>query len=545
MSSEDHPEASDLLSSLTGQNVDEYVAGLGVANTSTSGGLMPMLTASSMEITSLRPQCSSSNYPNTLPSIFVSIPREIPYTSSILLSYYFQQVCAVGCLYDGPTNPFRTVVSARWQHSLLTFTAAQGAAGAAIASRTPELKPVAMLARNEALKALETELRAALTSDLSRLNEVMFTLLLIGISCPWLTPGDRGLQLYTAACSIMELRAQREHTGTSAFNNAFFEQAMTYWWMLLCFIVDPEEVRLSLPPHLDVGRTLAPTSATCEQSRLPHPWAGISTDAQILLGQVVSHAQARRSRAKQAASTKLATSSIEDAVEDLRSVMIARNLEQRALALKVPDQGEIIDPLDPETQVHDLTATNAAYRSAILILIYRTFPMLPPRNGDAQASHTQFPGMNNPEGMTPVGDFGGDPLTHGSRDSFQMAIHVLETLSCFKTNSRILGGAPHLLLLAASELRVTPVPARGDLLKAQLDLPICSFRFAPTSIADLRRFVLDYIDRLIQYFFFMHLERMRACVLDMWRRMDSGLTEENGASWIDVMRKGEWEVLLG
>lgn len=509
---------------------------------------------------------------------FMTLPQEMPFVSTVLLRYYFDQICTVACTYDGPKNPFRTFLSARWQDSAVAFTSAQGIAAAAMARQTPELRPLAMRARSEASATLAAEIKTVMSSRLPKLNEILVAVLLMGVSSTWLDPDDCGLKFYAVATALMKLRLKRAtREGTSANNEAFFEQALTYWWMLLSLMVAVPENKLEFPPHL-VGPHPLKGMSPQEGASLPHPWAGVSTEAQVLLGTVASHAhslRSRRKRALQVDATVMGITADDDVLSDFVLTVTARDLEQRTWNLSRRGRDDIADPMDPEADVGEFVTVNEAYKSAILILLYRTFPQLcsdddarrPSDSGPELHPQGQGPGLDlglddevddgdddddddgddgesdghddNNDGGARVSSESPPQGIHSAPDLFHMAVHVLEMLSRFKKYSRILGLTPHLLIIAAGELRIH---SDSSFYPAKLETPCCTFQSRPASVTDLRRFVLEFIDKIMKFFFFLHLERMRATVIESWRRADLGQKDN---FWVDVMRDMGWQAVMG
>ncbi|EXJ85330.1 hypothetical protein A1O1_05694 [Capronia coronata CBS 617.96] len=468
-----------------------------------------------------------------MPVRFIGLPHELPFTPSILLNYYFDHVCTIVCTFDGPKNPFRTVMSARWPHSAIAFTAAQSLSAACLAKQTVELKPIAVLARKEASRALGTEIKAAAGLTPDRLNELLLGLLLLGVSSSWHDPNDMGIRYYSVAVAVTRMSSMKKAKEQSnSNNNAFFQQALTYWWMLLTLVSDPSKHFLELPPHLGTVDRIGPLILD-NSVILLHPWAGISTEAQVLLGRVARHAQALRIVRQKETSDPL-----DDSLHDFVSEATGREVEEQAINLQTHFRHEIADPEDPEVDLNGFVAINDAYRDAILILIYRTFPgILRSRHG--AATRTGVEGVTSDQHSRATT---AQPEKGRKQDLFNLALHVLETLSRFDRSSRILGLTPHLLIIAAGELRPLPDSRSAEAdASVPLEEPCCQFRSAPANIADLRIFALDFAEKLMHFFHFMPLNRMRDTMIETWRRMDQG----EDAFWLDIMNEKGWEAFMG
>src|SRR5262249_40672980 len=147
-------------------------------------------------------------------------------------------------------------------------------------------------------------------------------------------------------------------------------QSLIYWWMGLSFITDPIQHHLFEPPGKDdAGRVH--TATTLDGRRVPHPLAGVSPQAQLLLGRVGSLVFGQRMRCRARLFTTLG-----NIQREYTALQEAQTLEQELLSLELPREDELFDVTDPDTPLKDLINTADAYRLSALILLYRAFPDL-------------------------------------------------------------------------------------------------------------------------------------------------------------------------
>lgn len=67
------------------------------------------------------------------------IPQLLPDYTSILVEYYFKEVCGMMSCYDSPLNPYRTTISNSWSNSPALYYTTQSMAAACLSEVSPNL----------------------------------------------------------------------------------------------------------------------------------------------------------------------------------------------------------------------------------------------------------------------------------------------------------------------------------------------------------------------------------------------------------------------
>jgi hypothetical protein len=472
--------------------------------------------------------CSSLSQRH-MPMDFMVIPKEIPHVPSILLQYYFDHICANVCLHDGPRNLFRSLVHEHWSTSSLVYATAQNLAATFLARRSPSLKAVGEVTKTEAFNALEVTLKAGNQSNRILTGDAIpVAVLLLGISTSWHDQDDFGLKLYSTTVAILRLRTQFAGRRISEIDR-FFEQALTYWWMMLSFVCLPQHTMLPVPEHLNQHQS--PTGPVAPTRTVPHPWGGVSSDAQILLARVATYAHTMNRRSVPR------PDSLDVFVQD----SYGRAFLDEALRLKRHDRAQVADPEDPEIDAGVFVHYDNAYPPAIVILIYRIFPNLLRQDAARcnQSLEADDPGHSCPLCHFVVPLRAGTERPSRSNELLPLALHVLELIDQENGHIRSLAGPTiHLLTIAAGELYTLPA---STTLAPGSDSDFVWFRSAPSTITDIRSFVLEVATRLEDHFQFLPLNRLRKILLETWRLADQG----QPSFWMDIMNDRNWKVLIG
>lgn len=471
--------------------------------------------------------------------------------------FYSQVICKYLSTYDSEYNMFRTVTVTRLNNSLLYHSLSRYLTMA-------YLGPTQINANNDSL------LQHAQADTLHRLQHWIFSLcnmsaniddcltavIMFGLSASWDGTRDPGLMHYNAAVSIFHKRQQNKIVSSSEAElrkEQFFREALVYWWMGLCFVIDITHEHLADPPL--PNETAPRTSGKAARSKLlPHPLAGVSSNAQFLLGKTGSLVYSQRKRI-----LRRPYGTIQNIMAEFQAFDEARKLEKQLLMLRIPQKSELIDIQDPDTPMQDLISISDAHRLSALILLYRAFPDLLSTKLDISALQ---PGN-------------GEHLK-SDEDKQQwltaLAIHVLDMLRQSAANSGTRSVEILLLVIIAGELRaphssntnqVQPgngrpkhvkrsmPPSRAlesDLSQGDLSHLLRDFtadyrerdRTDECQVVNARRVVRDRLKAIREILPYKLPSIVEGMISEVWRSHDQGLN----VFWIDTMIERGWRYLL-
>ncbi|EXJ84252.1 hypothetical protein A1O3_04919 [Capronia epimyces CBS 606.96] len=359
--------------------------------------------------------------------------------------------------------------------------------------------------------------------------ELIIVVIMFGLSSSWCDLDDLGLAHYNAAATLLRDLDGKE-LQLPLQNYQYFEECLTYWWMMLSFACDPSREVIHDPPRLTGMRT----TTGC---RFPHPLTGISSEVQYLLGKVgyLVFSQRRRVLDRPLTTT-------DELLQSLSNIEKARGLESQLQTLDFPRSDSIADPKDPSTPVTDLVNIANAYRVCGLLLLYHAFP-------DLLRSKLTSETLGLPsDSCYPDWE---------SRRQFlgSLSLHALRILGGNNELSGTRTIEAILLVIISGELGwVTPTVTthQGQSVPVELeDEPRKSFSPEPDQgdgddalssgpMLEARNAVLARFERVKSILPFKTINRMKTLVLKTCELMDQG----KDVFWVDVLLDSKWQFLM-
>ncbi|KAL2396634.1 hypothetical protein ABEF93_000132 [Exophiala dermatitidis] len=305
--------------------------------------------------------------------------------TQIQVDLFTQDICKSLSAFDSTNNPFRMVAMSRARESLLFFslcryiTAAFLNSGAVDAAATLAVQN----AQAEILHRLHNEIAQLKRPTRTKIEDVLMAIVMFGLTTNWDGSNNPSIFHYNAAMQLYQ-QAYGNSWPYAPYGEyqQFFVHALVYWWMGLAFVTDTTtECLLGPPPSQhDVANH---SETNMPEKRIPHPLAGVSPEAQRVLGQVglLIHAQRLRCRRKP-------FTSMNQLQKEYEALQQGHSLEEEALSLEMPRADDFVDVGDTETPIQHLINIAEVYRLAALILLYRSFPdLLDSRLGFQEDQH--------------------------------------------------------------------------------------------------------------------------------------------------------------
>lgn len=513
-------------------------------------------TTSEQPANTQRGQSPSGTNPLSMP---LTVPRNITETSNQLVEHYFRRIAVLFCCYDGNLNPFRATVARLWnaEGSASIFYTIQSMAAAQLRTTIPQFAGLARRYRRLAMACLDQDV---VTKGFD--TKSLLALILLGTSVSWHEPEESYFALYERYRSAVE--GMRTSSDTLTIlpspnrNLQFCNEVLVYWDLFLSFMTTAgRQFKMpSLMPPL--GETLEIVG-----SIYPHPWTGIAGDAVLIVLHVARLVRRNRERI-------IHRSFVRDGdITAMRAdIQLASELEERLLSLTVPPEDTIVNPGDTHTPVKHFVQMATCFRHTGLLQIYRCFP-------DILARRLRDPAMLLPEVAQGRAPLDGRGVTDAEKDAWltDLAIHTLDTLGSIPITSGTTLFQPLMLVAAASELRLPPMPPTNtnfsttdplgsadnsglgffeDEGYADYSIPIKAIK-----IAQAREFVRTRLPASQQNIPNTRVQKLLELVGLVWRRMDAevpviemqgeGPTERGKRGhkvvyWVDVMIETGWEL---
>ncbi|KIX10366.1 uncharacterized protein Z518_01448 [Rhinocladiella mackenziei CBS 650.93] len=293
---------------------------------------------------SSQPLCKSSLPP----------PDTILCNPQLQVDFFSHEICKALCAFDSIYNPERIVTVSRADASLLFFSLSRYLTAAYFNTNTSTSNGcvVARNAQTETLHRLKHEITELDMSKQTKIEEVLMAVIMYGLSTNWDGSNDPSFMHYNAAVSTFH------HT----YQDANVEPRRSRAEGFFPHLLDPPVIE---------NETRIDNFRIWTNKIVPHPLAGVSPQAQLLLGRVGSLVYAQRLRCRERSFT-----SMNNIHKEYRALQEARQLEEELLILELPQEDEFVDVTDPDTPLKDLFTTADAYRLSALVLLYRTFPDL-------------------------------------------------------------------------------------------------------------------------------------------------------------------------
>lgn len=479
---------------------------------------------------------------------------------TLLVDYYFQKVCRECSTFDSSANPFRSKISEMRHMSAPVHYVIQSLAAAKLADDMPRMKVVGLEAQGQALQTLKEELFAVETlHDVS--DEVLYTLLLLGMTTSWHAREDLGLEYFYLARRIIRNKSRnRQVTGQPRLE--FFEDALTYWTMITSMV--SRDIETSDTPVAGSLTVIGPPPRFVTEGIMPHPWAGISPRSLQLFGQVLQLIQ----RIRGGVGIEISSPYSKARVNGITGASAtAEALEADCWSVSIPSVDQLIDTGDPHTPALHYVLTAKAYLLSTLLHIYMIFPdVLEARIQSIAVSKIKSPALESDpcfpisEHVIHQSELWSQRLPGDHQDAWlkDVGIQIVECLEGIDSRSSTRAVHPPLLLSVASALTLTPTEnsVQGDRnrshspslvslsqLRHEVDPAPCQMTEAlNTRVYQCRSFLISRLETMQAAMRFHAIENVLRVVKEIWTRSDAG---QQNTFWMDVMSELRCETIFG
>ncbi|KAK2035341.1 hypothetical protein LX32DRAFT_607182 [Colletotrichum zoysiae] len=497
-------------------------------------GISPGFTSDDAEATTSMVERVAPVAPSPPSQHETSLLPSLQDNSSVLVEYYFKEVCGMMSCYDSKLNPYRTTIANLWGTSPSLYYVTQSMAAACLSEVSPGLVTVSGRLRDQAIRSLWNESRVGPTDTSSLLSLVM-----LGFSLCWHDPSSLGQSEFELLAETMShLNNQGGNlTPVEKQKRFFFYNSLVYWKMLLSFVTDKEL------PVLGTAQEAQPQPAfgsTPKNVMMPHPQTGIGVDVQELVAQVGALVRKERRRIR-----RRQHSSRHDIEQSINAIRTAEQLQAKLCLLDLPREAAVIDSGDEMTPTDHLLRTAEAYRCTGLLQLYRNFPDLlfdgtSPVTLKTPPSWLDASGSSSHNRCEDSGVILGTWLT-------SLALHVIDLVQSIPISSRSRSIQPLLLVSVCSELSLgrTFVPA-----PYMEKSTVASIGFSPrmkvsptmTDVLLARRLIVSRLTSFEGILAAKPIRQMLKLVKETWACMDS---QQEDVYWMDVMMERGYETLLG
>lgn len=457
-----------------------------------------------------------------------------------LVPFYFNVVCHILSTFDSEQNVFRTFVSKKWQDSPIMFYTIQSLAAAKLVWFMPEMKTRSLEFRSLALNDLQERVSAAQYWD----TELLFIVLLLGVSSSWFDIGDLGIpHLEAVQHAVINGKVQFSNDFDAI---SFFRNALIYWEMVSCAVsnkvayheyenLGPKETEEPRPVPLGAkGRAQRSPSRM-----IPHPWTGVASEPQAIFTRISRQIHALRSSTS---GSPVGGQNLDKPGDFLEAV---RQLDQSIWAYELPKLHSISNIGDPNTPaIHHLLLAEA-YMYANIYQLYRIFPNVRRKRVKwmRELIATQNPYDQTPWAASQVRSWTVMLEQDDGTEKWLRFLgrNVIIRLEQIQTNSGTSCVQALLLLVAATSLSLGPgetdEEASGGLGEQQQE----HFVEDKTDILRARQFVLDRLEFLSMTNLSAPIQYVRNIVLEIFKRLDVGAD----IFWMDVLHSMGLVTIIG
>ncbi|KAF4946105.1 hypothetical protein FSARC_14275 [Fusarium sarcochroum] len=475
----------------------------------------------------IRPESS-----NQLPEPVCEMPlsHALQDHTSILVEYYFKEVCGMMSCYDSPMNPYRTTISNMWSGSQSLYYITQSMAAACLSEVSPSFSSVGRQLRDQAMVCLSGEAKIAHLETSSLLALVM-----LGMSLSWHDPSSLGQpQFDVLAKKVLSAEARDVNLALADKKKEFFfYNSLVYWKMLLSFVTDVDSSIKHAQPQ-----PAPPDCLDLSEPRMPHPQTGIGIEVQELVGKVGSLVRKERKRIR-----FRRFASKEDIQQAQHAILASERLHSELCAIELPRENDIVDAGDDMTPANHLVSIAEAYRCTGLLQLYRNFPDLltpytPSVNPASNPFMTESPG--------PTGSCTDD---RSLTDTWLtcLALHVLDLVKDIPVSSRSRSIQPLLFVSICSELslsrsyctisNIQQPPVASIATSQRFSVPLSGLE-----VLEARRVIVSRLSAFENILAAKPIRRMLMLVKKTWARMEE---EKQEVYWMDVMMENGYETLMG
>lgn len=449
----------------------------------------------------------------------LSSPSPTPqFSDEHLVRHYFNEICSLYSCFDSLLNPFRHLVRDMWQSSKTIHLSIQSMAIAHLANHYLYMAPLGLVKRSQAWKSLQLDLRLLRAGKLP-LEQLLLSLLLLGLSSAWHQPSNLGLPYLWIARNLTQTylrNSQSDQPHTTIKNEKFFLDALMYWEMLVTF-VDP--VPMMVFPGYG---TPSPQLPIEPEPKVPHPWTGITTEVHFALAEIGRVLRRRRNDASLVQTGQLGNKS-----QSHDDKHWATWLERFLQSIRIPEPGAILDYADENTPPSALVNSADAYRNIGLIEIYKAFPSCVESHFEKEG---RFPAVCGKEFSVPFNGLSYLDALHSW--VCVIAIYTLELLKDINISSAACRLQPLILISCAGQLCL-PIsqPVHDQLHETVHD-----------EVAAARYFVEERMLALSRKYPQRQILQMLEIIKETWQRLDDG--SEN-SHWLEVAHENGWQTMFG
>lgn len=464
-----------------------------------------------------------------------SLPCEMPLAhalqdhSSVLVEYYFKEVCGMMSCYDSQLNPYRTTISDIWSRSPSLYYVTQSMAAACLSEVSPKFTSIGRRLRDQAGSCLSKEIQQSQIETSSLLALVM-----LGMSRCWHSPGDVGQSEFELLAKIVS-SSKSGQSGIALADEEmrqFFYNSLVYWQVLLAFVVD----RGSNIQDITQPKPIQPDCLEVHAPHIPHPQTGVGVEVEMLVGKVGSLVRRERRRIQ---SRRFASRNDIDQAQ--KAILEAEQLQVQLCAIQLPLENTIVNSGDDMTPGDHLVRIAEAYRCTGLLQLYRNFPDLLLPSASLYDPTQEFTTLSSTPGAS-LADF----TPRQSASLIYLALHILDLVESVPVTSTSRSIQPFLLVSICSELALDR--ASCSVAGAQR-LPVASLALSqrlntPLTEIDILRARRSIISRLSSFentLAAKPIQQMLKLVKETWAWMENN----EDVYWMDVMMAKGYEVLMG
>lgn len=315
---------------------------------------------------------------------------------TVLIEYWFSSVCPMWSTFDSHANFNRRIAQDHWSCSQPAFYAMQAMSAACLEGTLPNLKGTVPSLLVQAKAAIHEGIVKSYASPGVVRIDLLFAIIALGTSLHWSDSRIPSDSLIGFAYDLLRSwKSNEDLTAIETILYAYFEQALTYWRMLLSVAgkcgsdkSSAEEAAARRPvnpmtnvfvPSRDCAQSQRCRPSLALEGSRPNSWCGVSGEVIDVFGRVMALCRIARQRHRGLQpihSPKVSG----DALYDL---MLAREYQAELLGM---DFGGIIalnerlglslETFDQNTPVSHLLLVAQAYRLASLLQLYLTFEEL-------------------------------------------------------------------------------------------------------------------------------------------------------------------------
>ncbi|KAI1845964.1 hypothetical protein JX266_008051 [Neoarthrinium moseri] len=477
--------------------------------------------------------------------IFSQIPRTINDSASILVEEWFRRVCSMWSGFDSDVNLNRRLAHESWTKSEAVRSCLQSMSAVCLSSQMPQMRQVAVSHLRSAIKAIQKDLQVAQKQPVGTFpTELLLALCCVGTAACWIDTKEIGGSFLREAKHILR-RINLDSNNLSIQDRqmmSFFNNSVIYWNMLVAVVSDEKD-------DLGIPKLKEPSNKELTRPIIPHPWTGISANAQSLFTQAVRLCRRfRRHHKPGAVSTK---KSLETLLKDIKE---AQDIEEQLLSIEQYDPHDISDTGDRMSPKSHFIDVAEGYRLASLLQLYQTFPDLVarrlPQDATELAGFVPWDNWIVPLSLRLVKTLQGIPINSGTR-CIQPLLYLsastglrfdTETLMQQRLAERAMSDLSSMHSGASSSPDPT-IPSSLD--NGNSEEPQITITRLSIEVTYARRFVMERLSALEHTLPPAPVRVAKSLVQAIWTSYDSEKPGANYTHWIEVMEESNLRTIFG